>query len=160
MSPAPIPLHQYISGELELQLRLYVKRHQSGQVFDAPIDVVFNDENIVQPDILFISRENEKIITEKNIQGAPDLIVEILSPGTAYNDLINKKDLYQKFGVQEYWIVDPLKQWIEIYTVQGQEYTLHQRASGSGSVTSRILEGLTIQLKDIFPKSSEGSQEG
>jgi len=79
LSPAPIPLDQYISGELELQLRLYVKQHQSGKVFDAPINVVFNDENIVQPDILFISGENEKIITEKNIQGVPDLIVEILS---------------------------------------------------------------------------------
>ncbi len=160
MSPAPIPLHQRVLRELVLALTQFVKKTLVGEILFAPIDVVLGDDNVVQPDILLIFKKNEKIITEKNIQGAPDLIVEILSPGTAYNDLINKKDLYQKFGVQEYWIVDPLKQWIEIYTVQGQEYTLHQRASGSGSVTSRILEGLTIQLKDIFPKSGEEPHEG
>lgn len=152
MSPAPIPLHQQVSGELELQLRVYVKQHQSGKIFDAPIDVVFDDENIVQPDILFISGKNEKIITEKNIQGAPDLIVEILSPSTAYNDLVNKKELYARFGVQEYWIVDPLKQWVEIYTLKEKEYTLYQRASGAGTVASPVLQGLKIQLEEIFPK--------
>ena len=150
MTPTPIPLHQRVSRELEFLLLEFVKAHQLGEVYDAPIDVVFNEENVVQPDILFISSENLKIITEKNIQGAPDLIIEILSPATAYNDLVNKKELYAQFGVREYWIVDPQKQWVEIYRLVKEEYQLHRKAVGTGTVASGVLNGFQVNLSSLF----------
>lgn len=155
MSPAPTPLHQRIIRKLLVKLDNFVEKSHCGEVFDAPIDVVFNEENIVQPDIVFIARENISNITEKNIQGAPGLIIEILTPGTAYNDLVNKKDLYAKFDVKEYWIVDPQKQWIEMYTLTEKEYTLHQRAVKSGKVSSVVLNGFQVLLKDTFSYPSQ-----
>lgn len=152
MSPSPTPLHQEISKRLMRELDRFVENNHSGRVLYAPIDVVLNDENIVQPDILYVSKENEKIITEKNIQGAPDLIVEILSPATAYNDLVNKKDLYAQFGVKEYWIVDPGKQWIEIDVLSKNEYQIHQPATKSGSVSSHILHGFRINVTELFSR--------
>jgi len=84
---APNTLHQIASGNLEFALRTFLTKHKIGKIFDAPIDVVLSDNNVVQPDILFIAKNNYHIITEKNISGAPDLIIEILSPTTAYYDL-------------------------------------------------------------------------
>ena len=79
-------------------------------------------ENVLQPDILFISKERRSIIGEKNIQGAPDLVIEILSEATAYRDLVKKKKLYERFGVKEYWIVDPQEKTIEIYAPEGKAF--------------------------------------
>ena len=78
-------------------------------MYDAPYDVVLSENNVFQPDIMFVSNENSKIITEKNITGAPDLIIEILSPATGYYDLTEKKEIYTEFAVKEYWIVEPKK---------------------------------------------------
>ena len=111
----PYTIHQTVSGNLEYELRTFIKKHKLGKIFDAPTDVVLNEYNVVQPDILFIARDRLDIITEKNISGAPDLIVEILSPSTAYYALLEKKELYEKFGVKEYWIVDPKKQRVEVF---------------------------------------------
>ncbi len=150
MSPAPTPDHQEVSGEVEFSLRQHVKKHRLGKVFDAPIDVILDDKNVVQPDILFISRERLEIVGETNIRGAPDLIMEILSPGMAYNDLVTKKDLYAQFGVKEYWLIDPGKRWIEIYTPGEGRYQLHQRAEKTGKACSKLLAGFSIELEEIF----------
>nr|NIR48553.1 Uma2 family endonuclease [candidate division KSB1 bacterium]NIR69031.1 Uma2 family endonuclease [candidate division KSB1 bacterium]NIS24097.1 Uma2 family endonuclease [candidate division KSB1 bacterium]NIT71016.1 Uma2 family endonuclease [candidate division KSB1 bacterium]NIU24716.1 Uma2 family endonuclease [candidate division KSB1 bacterium] len=114
MVPAPDTNHQDVSGKIEFELRKFNEKIHAGKIFDAPIDVVLSEENIHQPDILFIANENSQIITDKNISGAPDLIIEILSPSTAYYDLVEKKDNYEKFGVKEYWIVDPKKRRVEL----------------------------------------------
>ena len=150
MTPAPKINHQRISGIIELQLRLFVERNDFGEVFDAPCDVFLTDKDIVQPDLLFISNKNKKIIKEDNIKGVPDLIIEILSPTTAYYDLIEKKELYEKFGVKEYWIVDPKKQWIEVYASEEKKYKMHQREEKSGKVNSKVLKGFKLELKQIF----------
>lgn len=150
MTPAPIPIHQRISRIIGVQLSLFVEKYNWGEVFFSPCDVRLTETDLVQPDIFFIAKENEKIIGEKNIQGTPDLIIEILSPTTAYYDLIEKKELYEKFGVKEYWIVDPKKQWIEIYALENDKYKLHQRGEKTEKVHSLLLKGFEIELKDIF----------
>jgi Uma2 family endonuclease len=149
MTPSPKTSHQRISGIIELQLRLFVGKNKLGEVFDSLYDVFLTNKDVVQPDILFVSNKNKKIIKEDNIKGAPDLIIEILSRKTAYYDLIEKRDLYEKFRVKEYWIVDPKKQWAEIY-VQNKKHKLHLRVEKSGKVVSWLLKGFELELRQIF----------
>ena len=155
MTPSPITVHQRVSRKIEAQLDHFVEENKLGEVFYAPCDTILSEDNIVQPDLLFISNDNKKVITEKNIQGAPDLLIEILSPNTAYHDLIEKKGIYQNFGVKEYWIVDPKRRWIEVYVLQEGKYHLFQRVEKSGTVQSKILEGLEIPLARIFGQEEE-----
>lgn len=150
MSPAPYMNHQFISLNLVLKLAKFVLENKLGKICYAPVDVLLSDFNIVQPDILFISSDNLQIITEKNIKGVPDLIIEIVSPATGYYDLRGKKDLYEKFGVQEYWIVDPMKRRVEIYLNFEREFELHQRLEQKGKVKSNLLKGFEIELETIF----------
>src|SRR5574337_1134900 len=115
MTPSPIPYHQWIAKNIVYEMEKIVREKGLVMVLGAPCDVYLDDENVIQPDILFISRERTHIIGKNNIQGAPDLAVEILSESTAYIDLMKKKRLYAKFGVKEYWVVDPDGKTIEIY---------------------------------------------
>src|ERR1019366_2754225 len=107
MTPAPSPKHQRIVRRLGFQLSSYVEANGLGEVFIAPVDVVFEEHVVVEPDILFVSRERRGMVREEAIHGAPDVVVEILSPSSFYHDLRRKMGLYSQFGVQEYWIVDP-----------------------------------------------------
>jgi len=150
MSPAPFTKHQRIVRKIIFALLKFIEEEQTGELFFAPTDLVLNNSNVVQPDILFILNENLNIITEKNIKGVPDLIIEIISPATGYYDLSGKKDLYEKFGVQEYWIVDPMKQRIDIYLNFEHKFELHQRLEKKGIVKSNILKGFEIDLETIF----------
>ena len=115
MVEAPNTIHQNIIIKIIYEIEDFLRQQKIGKIFCSPTDIKFNDTNVVQPDILFISKERLNIITENNINGAPNLIMEILSPGTAYYDLIGKKELYEQFGVKEYWIVDPRKQRVDVY---------------------------------------------
>ena len=150
MTPSPITNHQRISGRIEFELRKFVSENDLGEVFDAPYDVYLDDENVVQPDIMFISKERSKIIGEKNLQGAPDLVVEILSESTAYRDLIQKKKLYAKFGVKEYWIVVPEEKTIDIYSLKDKSYLLYKSYGKDATLESTSLRGFRIELKGIF----------
>ncbi len=150
MSPSPQVMHQKVVKSIFRKLDEYVERENLGIVLFAPLDVVLSDLNICQPDIIFISRENKEIITEKNIQGAPDLIIEILSPSTTYRDLFDKKELYAKFGVNEYWIADPKRRWIETYSLQDNTYKQIQRSEKSGKITSAVVKGFEIKLEAVF----------
>ncbi|HEY5744472.1 MAG TPA: Uma2 family endonuclease [Chryseolinea sp.] len=107
MSPSPVDHHQRISVRLIAQFFLFAQQHGLGEVFAAPFDVYLDEKkNLVQPDILFILKENAHIV-RGHVHGSPDLIIEILSPSNRKRDLITKKRLYEKFAVKEYWIVDP-----------------------------------------------------
>ena len=108
--PSPKEIHQSVLGNLYLILAKFIRERSLGKVYFSPFDVVLSDTNVVQPDILFISNERADIITPDNVQGAPDLVVEILSPATAERDRTVKLDLYATYGVKEYWIVDPRRQ--------------------------------------------------
>lgn len=150
MTPSPIPNHQRISRELLIRLSLFIKEHHLGEVFYAPCDVYLDDENVVQPDILFIAKDRLNIIGEKNIQGAPDLVIEIISEDSAYRDLVQKKKLYAKFGVKEYWIVIPDEAMVEVYNLKKNRFELLATYSKDAAIESSILKGLMIEIKEIF----------
>ena len=117
MAPAPSIGHQRIDTRLVSSLHTFVKERCLGEVLCPPCDVVLSNTNVVQPDLLFVSREREHILRGgDNVQGAPDLVVEILSPSTAARDKSLKRDLYAKHGVLEYWFVDPVAQTITVMT--------------------------------------------
>lgn len=150
MTPSPIPQHQRISRKIGFMLDKFVTENGLGEVFYAPCDVYLDNENVVQPDILFISKEKLNIIGEKNIQGAPDLAVEIISESTAYRDLVQKKKLYSKFGVKEYWIVVPEEKSVEIYVLKNNVFQPYKTYSKDDILESPLLTGLKIALKEIF----------
>jgi Uma2 family endonuclease len=147
MSPATSIKHQNISTKLFEKLLNFRKE---GQIFYAPIDVVFSPENVVQPDIVFISNANKNIITENNIQGSPDLLIEIISPSSIKVDRIEKKDLYESYGVLEYCIVDPANQSVEVYTLDNGKYKIYSFAAIQETVESKIILGLKVDLKELF----------
>ena len=150
MTPSPKTNHQRICGRLYSELQRHVSEKGIGEVFFAPYDVVLGKENVFEPDIIFVSNENSDIITEANIKGAPDLIVEVLSPSTAYRDLVKKKRIYAKFGVKEYWIVDPEEKTVELYVLKGQQFEMKKSYSANEVVESILLQGLRIPLQEIF----------
>ena len=148
--PAPRTVHQRISGKIQFYLMSFVIKQSLGEVFYAPIDVVFSDTDVLQPDILFISTDRFGIITEDNIQGAPDLVIEILSPSTADRDRTFKSSLYALHGVGEYWIVDPDAQTAEVFTL-GERGFERIATYGAGDVlTSPSLEGFELNLTEVF----------
>ena len=125
MSPAPNTNHQRVSGKIEFLLRSYVENHSLGEIFDAPYDVYLDEENnAVQPDIIFVSTQNSYIVKSHGIVGVPDLIVEFLSPSNNTHDLVTKKELYEKFGVKEYWIIDPATKESLVYQLKNNQYKL------------------------------------
>ena len=112
--PSPIPLHQDITRNLIIKLSNYLSKKAIGKIYNAPIDVKLSNEDVVIPDLIFISNENKTIIKEKFIEGTPDLVIEILSSNKT-RDLIEKFELYQKYKVKEYWVINPQEKSITIF---------------------------------------------
>ena len=150
--PAPNTEHQRISRKVEFQLLSFVEKNQLGEVFNAPFDVVFDEDNTTQPDILFISNENLKNLNDKNFRGSPDLVVEIVSPSSVYRDQVAKGNLYAQHGVLEYWIVDPANQVVEILVLENGQYFLKDYLAEKGTVKSQILQGFELKGENIFTK--------
>jgi Uma2 family endonuclease len=148
--PSPTSKHQRISLILSLALHQFVSLHCLGEVWYAPLDVILSICDVVQPDILFVSNERADIVTEANIQGAPDLVVEILSPSTARYDLGYKRVLYSEKGVLEYWIVDPEAETIEVMAAGDRGLATHALYHRGDTLTSPLLEGLSINLEQVF----------
>ncbi|MCL0057380.1 Uma2 family endonuclease [Dehalococcoidia bacterium] len=148
--PSPAPRHQDTLRKLTILLSNFVERHKLGRVYIAPCDVILSDEDVVQPDIFFISNEREYIIAEKNIQGVPDLVVEILSASSAKLDRALKMKLYERFGVKEYWLVDPVKEEIEALTLEGEGYQSLGVFGIRQSFESLYLTGLKVDLREVF----------
>lgn len=150
MTPSPVPYHQIVSWRIGFELGKFVENKKEGIVLCAPLDVYFSEYETYQPDIIFISKERLNIIGEKKIEGAPDLVIEILSEATAYYDLKHKKKIYEKTGVKEYWIVDPIEKSIEVYENTERGFKLYSSAIESGKVSSKLLERLEIELEKVF----------
>ena len=149
--PAPTPWHQDVMMEIALIMRVFAKKESRGKVLPSPIDVVLGDRYVLQPDIIFISRERLEIIGEKAIMGPPDLVVEIISPATVRRDTVVKKEIYEKFGVREYWIVYPEEKAIEVWVLNDKgKYDLFSVTEGEGKVKSKVLEGFEVDLKEVF----------
>ena len=150
VTPAPGKRHQYIVLKLIKLLDDYVEVNKLGEIAIAPRDVYFGPHDTYQPDILFIAADRLDISAEDRVNGAPDLVVEVLSPSTAYYDLRKKYRTYEKYGVKEYWIVDPEEKSIEIYSLNDDKFVLAERQVEHGEVASGLLTGLTIALSALF----------
>ncbi|HAU31961.1 MAG: hypothetical protein XD78_0052 [Desulfotomaculum sp. 46_296] len=150
MTPAPTTYHQIISMRLEGKVFNFINGKNLGVVLFAPIDVYFGEKETYQPDIIFIAQDRFHIIEPARINGAPDLVVEILSPSTGYYDLKKKARTYARHGVKEYWIADPEDRSIEVYKGQEEKFVLDQQVEEKGRVKSLILNGLEVEVRDIF----------
>jgi Uma2 family endonuclease len=147
-TPAPTTDHQSVLFKIARRLGDHAEARKLGRVFVAPTAVVFSRHDAVEPDVFFVSKARASIIKPKNIQGAPDLVVEVLSPSTAANDRGPKLKTYDDGGVREYWIVDPATKTVEI-----REFRATRRTRGyqdDQSFQSELFPGLTLSLEDIF----------
>ena len=151
ISPSPTTDHQTISFRLALIIGTFLeKKNDNGYVASAPCDVKFDDGNVLQPDLLYIREERKAEIVKERIVGAPDLVAEILSPSNAYYDLRQKKDIYEKYGVKEYIIIDPVLMNADLYALKDGAYYLHQRAEKTELLNSVILPGLSFDMNKLF----------
>ncbi len=149
--PAPMARHQLALGELYDRLRHYAARH-GGTVLISPIDIVFDEHNVLQPDIAFFKAERRHHVTlDKVIRVPPDVVVEVISPSTRWNDLGRKKATFARFGVPEYWVLDPLIERIERYSRSSVGFDLTLGAGPRGRFHSVVLDGFTGEVDSLFP---------
>ncbi len=149
VSPPPSIRHQRISRRLVLQLGQLLGESGPAEVFDAPVGVRLGDD-VLEPDLVIVLREHADRIGEQVIEGAPDIVIEILSPGSAKRDLGAKRAVYQSAGIPEYWIVDPESAAIEVLALERGIYVRVALLRRGDTLRSRILESVEIQLSTIF----------
>jgi len=150
MTPSPRPRHQEIVGKLFALLFQHVQRHSLGKLYVAPLDTIMDEHTIVQPDILFVSRERVAEVVKEWIEGAPDLAVEVLSPSTFHKDLRRKMHVYSQFGVKEYWIVDPEEQTLALYHRSEEKLQLVRRFASDETFQSPLFPGFEFEVRNIF----------
>jgi Uma2 family endonuclease len=154
VTPAPNTTHQRISRNLEFVLHTHVLQHGLGEVLYAPIDVILDRDTVVQPDIVFVSSARSSIITERGIEGAPDLVIEILSAGTEQRDRGFKQQLYGRYGVAHYWRIDPAARSLTELVLHDASYAVRAtHIGGAEPVRSALFPTLPIELASIFPKA-------
>lgn len=150
MSPAPTPRHQLVQANLFFELSRVVRDQDEGHVLSAPLDVRLSDTTVLQPDLVFIETDRTDLIGDQAIEGAPDLVVEILSPASAHRDLTEKKRLYETHGVREYWVVDPDSETVEIFENSENGFLQAARAVEDGTVSSTAIDDFTVSLPALF----------
>ncbi len=152
VSAAPSLLHQSIVVELTSWIAPFVRRHRLGRLFVAPVDVLLGEHDVVQPDLLFVSQARSRILTETNVHGAPDLVIEVLSPSTRRVDEGLKLERYGVLGVQEYWMIDPSRSAAQIFRRTGErlQTVADLTAADEDRLTSPLFPGLEIPLAEIF----------
>lgn len=147
--PSPTSLHQQISMNLSSLLHVFARKNKLGRVLTAPMDVYLDKKNVFQPDILFVSKKREDIIG-KFIQGAPELIVEIASPSTKAKDESEKLAAYSKFGVQEYWLINPKAQEVTVYFKNGKKMKKKETLKKNQVLKTMTIKGFIVDVADIF----------
>jgi Uma2 family endonuclease len=150
MSPSPNRFHQDILVRLTGMIWAYLQTKPLGKVYAAPFDVTLTDLNVYQPDISYFSKSRYTSLTEHGADGAPDLVVEILSPGSVKRDLGVKKEIYARTGVEELWSVDPVKRTITVYQLGESSTTPRATLVEGKTLTTPLLPGLKIKLRDVF----------
>lgn len=152
VTPAPSTQHQRISGNLFLLLGSHIRQTRAGALFAAPTDVRLSDVDIVEPDLLFVATGRLSIITPQYIQGPPDLVIEILSETTRRRDEVVKRKLYERFGVAEYWVVDPELETVKCYRLDFRRYILAGEyvLERNDRITTPLFPKLPIPLTEIF----------
>lgn len=153
---APIVEHQFTVSEVHFALKLFVRNKQLGQVFTAPLEIHLSEiSRPVQPDVLFISADRLPPPGAKVFDGAPDLIVEVVSPSSIRLDRNIKFDAYEQAGVAEYWIIDTKTRSVEVYTLARGEYALHGQYTGNEVITSALFPELQIKTSLLFQPQSQ-----
>jgi Uma2 family endonuclease len=152
VTPSPNTKHQTIVFNLVAAFAVYLRAHAIGAAFVAPFDVVLSDADIVEPDLFYISRDRAEILTDQHVRGAPDLVVEILSPATRTTDEVTKRKLYERFGVREYWIVDPELETVKVHrqTEHGVSRVAELSAERGDALTTPLLPDFAVKLSEIF----------
>lgn len=148
MSPTPTPNHQTIVLSFARLLQDFVNARSLGKVFISPLDVILTQRRVVQPDVLFISNANMAILQDR-IRGAPDLTMEVVSR-TWRRDRIDKKELYEQFGVKEYWIIDPETGSIDVFANVEGNFRLHVKAADADPARSKLLEGFYVSYNQLL----------
>jgi Uma2 family endonuclease len=152
VAPAPNRFHQEISRNLQFELHSYLKRNPIGKLFNAPFDVYLDEINVFQPDLLIVLNERLGILTEEGAEGAPELVVEILSPKTGRLDLVNKKLEYARAGVKELWIIDPEPRALTIHQLPSDGVEKIRRLGEEDTIATDLLPGFNLALETIFER--------
>jgi Uma2 family endonuclease len=152
MAPAPNRFHQEISRNLQFELHSYLKRNPIGKLFNAPFDVFLDEINVFQPDIIIVLSERLGILTEEGAEGAPELIVEILSPKTRRLDLINKKQEYARAGVKELWIIDPEPRILIVHQFPPDGFENIRQVGEEDTLSTDIPPGFSLAVRTIFER--------
>jgi Uma2 family endonuclease len=152
VTPAPFVPHQDLLVELTIRLGGFVKAYRLGKLLVAPTDVLLSPHDIVQPDLLFVSNERAAIVRSKNLQGAPDLVIEILSPSSRRLDKVLKLRAYERNGVQTYWLFDPSRKGVQTWerTDDGLRPQPFLSAAAGDVLTSPLLPGFELPLAEVF----------
>lgn len=150
LAPSPVPQHQRVVLNLARLLTDLVEERNLGEVMISPMDVVLSEHDVFQPDVLFVSRGRLHIIGEQNIQGAPDLVVEILSPSTEDRDRGVKLSQYLRFGVREYWIIDPQTRTCEVLSAGDTSFETQRVYPEDTTATSPILGSIEVEVARLF----------
>lgn len=150
VNPAPAPFHQTVSRRLQYALMRQLEEPGLAWVFNAPIDVILDETTVVQPDLAVVRLSRKDLVTSRAIEGPPDVVIEILSPSTRGNDTFLKKTSYAKYGVAEYWIVDPEHGFVEVFGLGEGGYTLRARFDRAATLISEVLAEVAIPLAPVF----------
>jgi Uma2 family endonuclease len=155
LSPTPSIAHQRASRDLAFLLMEHLRRTGKGELLMAPTGVRLDERSVLEPDVLIVLRENAALVGTQVIDGPPDLVVEVLSPGTARRDLGIKREKYRSSGVPEYWIVDPANARVEVLVLENGDYVRLGLFTRDDKLRSRILVDLEIALSEVFPTESQ-----
>ncbi len=150
MAPVPSPEHQDIVLEIASYLRIHIKLTGLGRVFPAPIDVDLGSKNVFQPDVVAVLNAHLDRVAAKKIVGAPDLVVEVVSPGSGVMDRIAKYAVYARAGIPEYWIVKPERKTVEVFVLEDGEYRSLGIFGGQQTLPSRVVPGLPVRVEQFF----------
>jgi Uma2 family endonuclease len=150
VTPAPSTKHQSASANLFKLLSRHIDDRNLGKLFYAPVDLILDPTTILQPDLLFVFSAHQQIITERAIEGVPDLIVEILSPTTSRTDRVTKAQIYARHSVPIYWIVDPDEESVEIYRLEGDVFRLEVTLQGATPTIAPPFKEFAIAASDVF----------
>jgi Uma2 family endonuclease len=147
VNAAPLLRHQRILRRIVTLLDRYLEDHQAGEVFFSPTDVVLAEDNVVEPDAFVICSSRAVIAKTKSVEGAPNIVIEVLSDGTRRRDEVMKRQLYERYGVDEYWIVDPTANRVTVYRRSGEAFV---RVETDDVITTPLLPGFSLALEDVF----------
>jgi Uma2 family endonuclease len=149
VTPSPVPRHQQVVMTLAGELYQYVKAH-GGRVFPAPLDVFFSDSDVVEPDVLFVRPEHASRIERRFVRSAPDVVVEVSSPSTRRLELVRKRELYQRFGVPEYWYVDLEADRVEVHVLQDGRYGVPRVLVRGDTLQSAQVPGFAVEVEVVL----------